>query len=104
MLGMFNCIVDNLPLLPFKTIIQETNKIIYWGYYFAFYPSEKQSINIINIKSKKALEYLCLGEAECFADEISSVIIIHLMLFRDYLIEYGLGEAKILFHRNKLYL
>lgn len=91
---LLNCIVDNLPLLPFKTIIQETNKIIYWGYYFAFYPSEKQSINIINIKSKKALEYLCLGEAECFADEISSSYNHSLNVVRDYLIEYGLGEAK----------
>lgn len=99
---LLNCIVDNLPLLPFKTIIQETNKIIYWGYYFAFYPSEKQSINIINIKSKKALEYLCLGEAECFADEISSSYNHSLNVVRDYLIEYGLGEAKILFHRNKV--
>ena len=48
---LLNCIVDNLPLLPFKTIIQETNKIIMG--IFAFTKLKKQSINIVNIKSKR---------------------------------------------------
>ena len=92
--SLLDCILAHLPLLPLQQIIQEINQIIYWGYYFSFYPTEKRNINIVTIKSHNAFDYLCDHNAILFAKEISSSYKHALNVVRDYLIDFGLTEAK----------
>lgn len=88
------CINKCVSLRPLKTILEETGKIIYGGYYYAFYRDGSQAANLLNLKSQKAFECLKHRDKEGFASRISECYGHILKIVRDYLIEYGLTEAK----------
>lgn len=88
------CINKYVGLRPLKTILEETGSIIYGGYYYAFYRDGSQAANLLNFKSQKAFECLKHGDKEGFAASTSECYGHILKIVRDYLIGYGLTEAK----------
>ena len=88
------CINKYVSLRPLKTILEETGEIIYGGYYYAFYRDGSQAANLLNFKSQKAFECLKHGDKKGFAAKTSECYGHILKIVRDYLIGYGLTEAK----------
>ena len=45
---IMQCIAEHLPLQPFRLILQETNRLLHWGYYYSFFTEGNHSSNTLN--------------------------------------------------------
>ena len=54
---IMDCIIEQMPLYPFRIILKEVRKTLHWGYYFSFYAEGNQMSNIINQMGLQAFEY-----------------------------------------------
>ena len=91
---MFDYILELLPLPPLKTILQESNKLLLWGYYFAFYSNGTRSQTQLKKKCLEAFRYLQQKDQTGFTDCLSQCYCHIFQVIRTFLIQGGLTEAK----------
>nr|WP_308626983.1 GntR family transcriptional regulator [uncultured Eisenbergiella sp.] len=92
--SMITYILELLPLPPLKTILQESNKLLLWGYYFAFYSNGAGSQTQLKKKSLEAFRYLQERNQTGFTDCLSQCYCHIFQAIRTFLIQGGLSEAK----------
>lgn len=92
--SMFDYILELLPLPPLKTILQESNKLLLWGYYFAFYSNGTRSQTQLKKKCLEAFRYLQQKDQTGFTDCLSQCYCHIFQVIRTFLIQGGLTEAK----------
>ena len=91
---LFHCILEHVQLKPLKTVLQENNKVLYWGYYLSFYHDESQIIQELNSKAMVAFEYLSSGNQKDFAKEMSKCYRDVFHIVKKHMISFGLYEVK----------
>ncbi|MBS5597443.1 MAG: winged helix-turn-helix domain-containing protein [Coprobacillus cateniformis] len=91
---LFHCILEHVQLKPLKTVLQENNKVLYWGYYLSFYYDESQIIQELNSKAMVAFEYLSSGNQKDFAKEMSKCYRDVFHIVKKHMISFGLYEVK----------
>lgn len=90
---LITAIISHTPLQPLRTILQEVNKLLIWGYYFSFYSKNSQSTNRLTFMSKKALKLLEQNNREGFSNQVSLCYCHILNVVRDFITDCGLLEA-----------
>lgn len=91
---MVDCILDNLTLRPLKTIIQQTAKLLHWGYYFSFFDEKQKKDDILYPMSMEAFHALEAGDRDGFAERLSGCYCHILTFVREFMIQCGLPEAE----------
>lgn len=86
-------VMGHQSLRPMKTILQATNRLLHWGYYFAFYSDGPSSAELLTQKSLDAFSCLRSGDRQGFADTLSACYCHILEFVRGFMVEYGLAEA-----------
>ncbi|MTQ95499.1 GntR family transcriptional regulator [Pseudoflavonifractor sp. BIOML-A6] len=86
-------VMGHQSLRPMKTILQATNRLLHWGYYFAFYSDGPSSAELLTQKSLDAFFCLRSGDRQGFADTLSACYCHILEFVRGFMVEYGLAEA-----------
>lgn len=97
---ILQCIIKHLPLQPFRLILQETNKLLYWGYYYSFYLDGNQPSNTLNQMCMQALDLLHTKDAIAFSRQLSLCYCHVLEFVRDFMADCGLPEARFLVTPN----
>ncbi|MCH1981736.1 GntR family transcriptional regulator [Ruminococcus sp. OA3] len=93
---ILQCITEQLPLQPLCLLLQETNKLLHWGYYYSFYLDGNRSSNTLNQMCLQALDLLNTKGAEAFSRQLS-LCYCHVFEFvRDFMVGRGLPEARSL--------
>lgn len=90
---MIHLIIASLPLPPLGTVLTEVGKLLYWGYYYSFFPNGVSNGNPLSQKSHGALVSFLAGDAEGFAGRLSACYCYVLEFIRPFMIENGLPEA-----------
>lgn len=86
--------MDNLTLRPLKSILAETDQLLLWGYYFAFFEKGTESSTPLHQLAAEAFHLLQQNDAEGFS-RLLSLCYCHILQFvRDFMISGGLTEAK----------
>ena len=93
---LVQCIIDHLPLQPYKVILTEVKEMLHWGYYYSFYSEGLNAADALYQKSMKAFRCLAFGEKERFADQLSQCYCHMLEFVRNFLTGCGLPEAAVL--------
>lgn len=91
---IFRCIMDNLTLRPLKSILSETDQLLLWGYYFAFFEKGTESSTPLHQLAAEAFHLLQQNDAEGFSRQLSLCYCHILQFVRDFMISGGLTEAK----------
>lgn len=87
------CVIDNQTLKPMKTILQELEKLMNWGYYFSFFSEGPSHADLLTKYSLTALEHLAGGRKDAFASSLSECYCHILSFVRDFMSRCGLPEA-----------
>ena len=90
---IMDCIIEQMPLYPFRIILKEVRKTLHWGYYFSFYAEGNQMSNIINQMGLQAFEYLCRRDRAAFTEQLSACYCHILTFVRNFMTGCGLPEA-----------
>lgn len=89
---MVDCIIQNMPLYPFKVILREISNLLNWGFYFYYYG--QKSANRLTHISLKAFSHLQKGDRRGFADLLFECYCHILKNMRTILVDGGLAEAE----------
>ena len=92
--SIFDCISELLPLQPLRAILDGCNKLLLWGYYFAFYSHGIRSHTQLKELSLHAFRCMQKGDSAGFSDCLSQCYCHILSIVRSYMIRGGLNEAK----------
>lgn len=90
---LLQCVMEFQPLEPLRTILKETNKLLHWGYYFAFYSEGPASAELLTQKSLDAFDCLQKNDKQGFANTLASCYCHILAFVRGHMMRCGLAEA-----------
>ncbi len=94
---IMQCIAEHLPLQPFRLILQETNRLLHWGYYYSFFMEGNHSSNTLNQMCVQALlSLLHTEDPRTFSTQLSLCYCHVLELVRHFMADCGLPEARSL--------
>jgi hypothetical protein len=91
---MVNSLIELTELRPLQAILQETNKLLHWGYYLAFH--RQNLYGTTDTLSKYAWQaYLCLEakDSEGFSTYLAICFSYILETIRNFITQNGLQEA-----------
>lgn len=91
---MVNSLIELTELRPLQAILQETNKLLHWGYYLAFH--RQNLYGTTDTLSKYAWQaYLCLEakDSEGFSTHLAICFSYILETIRNFITQNGLQEA-----------
>lgn len=91
-----NCIMEVIPLYPYKVILSETSKLLNWGFYFTFYSYGHKNTDYIVHGSLQAFSRLQQGDRQGFAALLFDCYCHILSSMRKILSDGGLTEAEAL--------
>lgn len=89
-------ITEDIPMEPFRIILQQVGSILHWGYYYSFYQDGIKASSGLNQMSHEAFRRLRSGDTEEFARLLSGCYCHALELVRDSMVDWGLPEAGLL--------
>lgn len=91
---IINALIELTELQPLRTILQETNKLLHWGYYLAFH--RQNLTGTTDTLSKYTWQaYLCLEarDMDGFSTYLAICFSYILETIRDFIVQNGLQEA-----------
>jgi len=90
---LLQCVMEFQPLEPLRMILKETNKLLHWGYYFAFYSEGPASAELLTQKSLDAFDCLQKNDKQGFANTLAGCYCHILAFVRGHMVRCGLAEA-----------
>ena len=91
---LIRCVMECLPLQPYRAILNEVTGTLRWGYYYSFFSAGIQADNPLDRISMSACQSLIRGDKEAFAIQLSQCYCHILEFVRDFLADCGLPEAR----------
>ena len=91
---LIRCVIECLPLQPYRTILKEVAGTLRWGYYYSFFSAGIHTDNPLDRKSMSAYHSLIHGDKEAFSIQLSLCYCHILEFVRDFLADRGLPEAR----------
>ena len=89
-----NSLIELTELQPLRAILQETNKLLHWGYYLAFHRQNLAGTTDTLCKyTWQAYLYLEARDIEGFSTYLAICFSYILETIRDFIIQHGLQEA-----------
>lgn len=93
---IMDCIIQTMPLYPFKVILRETDKLLNWGFYFTFNSYEHKNTDYIVHNSLQAFTCLQQGDRKKFARLLFDCYRHIFSSMRRILSDAGIPEARAL--------
>ena len=87
LIDILESIMKHITLEPLYVILSETNHLLEWGHYFAYYPVKRHTISHLNKQVILALQQLRKGNACSFADGIADCYRYNLVRVKKHMIE-----------------
>ena len=84
---IWESIMKHITLEPLYVILSETNHLLEWGHYFAYYPVKKHILSHLNKQVILALQQLREGNAHSFADGIADCYRYNLIRVKKHMVE-----------------
>lgn len=91
--GLLAILVEAQPNASLKTVYRELEKLMMWGYYFAFARNDPSRLRIIREKSRIAIGYARSGEKAAFADMIQNVYYYVFQIMQEALLGFGVADV-----------
>lgn len=84
---ILEAIMKHTTLKPLYVILSETNRLLEWGYHFAYYPSKKHTLSHLNKQVILAFQQLSEGNVDSFADGIANCYRYNLFYMKKHMVE-----------------
>ena len=81
------------PYQPLKNVYEQLEKLVNWGCYYAFAYNDTADFNLLQEKSREAVQHLYGGDQVGFADTVQSMYYYIFHTIQKILLDFGVEEA-----------
>ncbi|WP_411335839.1 GntR family transcriptional regulator [Ruminococcus gauvreauii] len=89
-----DCILPRVPLHPLRVILEQTNEILNWGYFYSFYSGASSNMQRLNKLGLLALSSLQNDNREGFVNSLCDGYLYLFQTIRSYLLQNGYTQAE----------